>query len=320
MHRTSHAFFKISTESPVSFIRYDIDGKQFVESREFDFINLGLRYISDSSNKPMEFIDDLFSRRFQAVESYPARTLEELVGSMPRNENATARVLKGEGDEADKNHALYAGKETIARMCSGDIHYIIRLVGRMADDLQNTSGGLGTEDSPIVSAERQHQTIRALAGEFIDQLSRVPNQGPHLSKVVTAIGNVAHSYLRYRTSRNEVGQPPHQASRIEPFEPLSLSEPALIVLEDLLRYSVLIEDPRGKSRRGHVVPRFYLRRYLIPHFRLTFSQRDSIELDSGSIETLLLDPDGFENKKRIRKLPKGVMTGDLLTSQDGADE
>ena len=317
MHRTPYAFFKISTESPVSFVRHDIDGKRFVESREFDFINLGLRYINDRSNQSMQFIDDLFSRRFQAVESYPVESLNDLLGSTPRNENATARVLRGEGTDEDKVHRLYAGKEAIAKMCSGDIHYIIRLVGRMVDDdldgLLAASRGI----SPIIPPELQHNTIRASAGEFIDQLSRVPDRGPQLAKVVTAIGNVAHSYLRYRSSKNGPDRPPHQASRIEPFEPLDLSDRAKQILEDLLRYSVLIEDPRGKSRRWHVVPRFYLRRYLIPHFRLTFSQRDSIELNGREIERLLLDPDSFENRHRIRSPDRDEKTDDLLRDDGG---
>ena len=43
MHRNSNAFFKLSTESPISFERSDIDGKQYVEQREYDLLNLGLR-------------------------------------------------------------------------------------------------------------------------------------------------------------------------------------------------------------------------------------------------------------------------------------
>jgi hypothetical protein len=63
---------------------------------------------------------------------------------------------------------------------------------------------------------------------------------------------------------------------------------------------VLIEDPRGMSRRGKIVPRYYLRRYLIPHFRLTFSRRDSLELENDQIETLLSKPQQFENAMRLK--------------------
>jgi hypothetical protein len=104
----------------------------------------------------------------------------------------------------------------------------------------------------------------------------------------------------YETAKNESGQPPHQASRIEPYEALRLSDATQEILHELLRYSVLIEDPRGMSRRGKIVPRYYLRRYLIPHFRLTFSRRDSLELENDQIETLLRNPQKFEDAMRLR--------------------
>src|SRR5206468_660130 len=110
-----------------------------------------------------------------------------------------------------------------------------------------------------------------------------------------AFGNVAHSYLMYETAKNETSKPPHQASRIEPYEALRLSNDAQEILHELLRYSVLIEDPRGMSLRGKIVPRYYLRRYLIPHFRLTFSKRDSLALENEQIETLLCQPQKFED-------------------------
>ena len=118
--------------------------------------------------------------------------------------------------------------------------------------------------------------------------------------IVTAFGNVSHSFLKFRDSRNEAGSPPHQASRIEPYESFTLSQTAQQLYDELLRYSVFIEDFRGKSRRGKVVPRLYLRRFLIPHFNLTFSLRDSVELEPADFELFLLEPSKLEDKKRLR--------------------
>ena len=46
--------------------------------------------------------------------------------------------------------------------------------------------------------------------------------------------------------------------------------------------------------------RFYLRRYLIPHFQLTFSLRDSLQLENNEIELMLMEPRSFEDTKRLR--------------------
>ena len=295
MHRRPDVFFKISTESPVSFAQEDVDGKQFVETREYELLNLGLRYIMDESKQTLGFLEDLFSRRFREVENYPVQTLDQLLGSMPRNENATARAFRKK-----KGQENYAGKETIAAMCSGDIHYMIRLVARMVDNFGDHAALAESEKVPRIPPREQHKSIRAAAGDFMESVRTLPRWGGRLAEVMTAFGNVAHSYLLYETSTNEASKPPHQASRIEPYEPLQLSDEAQEVLDELLRYSILLKDPRGKSRRENVVPRFYLRRYLIPHFRLTFSRRDSLQLENHQIETLLCKPKNFEKSRKSR--------------------
>ena len=302
MHRSADTFFKISTESPVSFIRHDMDGKRFVEAREFDFVNLGVRYITDKTGQTATFISDLFARRFGAVPEYPVRNLADLLGSCSRNDNARARVARGEAreEEASTYRYLY-GQEVISLMCSGDIHHMIRLVARMVDDFGGHEKLSLSGSSFAIPPKSQHQSIRNEAGAVMESIRTVPEVGPRLADVVAAFGKVAQSYLLHRNSGNETGNPPHQASKIEPYDALQLSDEAEKIRDELLRYSVFIEDPKGKSRRGNVVPRFFLRRSLIPHFRLTFSQRDSIELENVSIELLLTDPDAFEKQFRIKE-------------------
>lgn len=296
MTRSADLFFKLATESPVSFSREDVDGKRFVETREYDLVNLGLKFLTDESARRPMFIDDLFRRRFNEVQDYPVRSLEELLGSQPRNETAVATAIR----DGEPEQQYYAGCETITAMCSGDIHYIIRLVSRIVEDCGGVEWLTKSREEPKIDPRRQNNSIRAAAGAFMESVRVVPKWGPKLAEIVTAFGNVAHSYIKYETSSNNTGRPPHQASRMEPYEALRLSTESEELLHELLRYSVFIEDPRGKSRRGEIVPRFYLRRYLIPHLRLTFSLRDSLQLENHEIEMLLTDPRGFERRARLK--------------------
>lgn len=301
MHRNPDVFFKLSTESPVSFSRRDIDGKEYVESREYDLLNLGLRYISSDTSVILEFLEDLFFKRFREVHGYPVQSLKSLLGSIPRNENETARAFRSKSGQDN-----YAGIETIAAMCSGDIHYMIRLVGSMVEDFGGQSELISTGSGAVIPPLKQHESIRAAAGSFMEAVRMLPRNGQKLADIVTAFGTVAHSYLIHENSGNQTGLPPHQASRIEPYEPLRLTEEARELLEELLRYSIFIEDPRGKSRRGKIVPRLYLRRYLVPHFQLTFSRRDSLLLENWEVETMLCRPIDFENDKRLRSKADAV--------------
>lgn len=295
MHRSADCFFKLSTESPVSFSTRDLDGKAFVETREYTLVNLGLRYIKDGGTGTLLFLEDLFERRFREVVSYPVLSLDELLGSNPRNENAIAREIR-----TSKPPRTYFGKETLAALCSGDIHYMIRLVERMVEECRGENGLREISGFPKITPKQQHDVIRAAAGDFLAAVRMLPELGPRLADVIAAFGSVARSFLMHRTSKNQRGTPPHQASRIEPYESLFLSGEAQKVLKALLRYSIFLEDPRGKSRRGQVVSRLYLRRYLIPQFNLTFSQRDSVELENVEMESLLTKPKQFERAKRLR--------------------
>ncbi len=300
MQRHASCFFKLSTESPVSYACEDIDGKNYVEGREFELVNLGLRYLQEDESKQVLFIDDVFARRFTAIETYPVKNLDSLIGDTPINNNAMAREIRTNGK------VLLSGKEALHNLCSGDIHYIINLVAHMVEAAGGREGLNGISTEPRVASKKQNEVIRKEAGSFLDNLKAIHN-GDKLVKIVTAFGNIANSYLKHKESKNEESLPPYQASRIEPLQTLSLSNEAKKIYDELLRYSVFIRDPRGKSRRGNIVPRLYLRRCLIPHFNLTFSKRDSIELDDMQLEKLFLHPDNLEREMKLTKPDDGQM-------------
>lgn len=295
MQRTSIGFFKLSTESPVSFIPGDIDGKSYVEEREFVWLNLALKYLTATREEKINFIEDVFLRRFQAIKNYPVSNLDELIGSYKISGNDVAEKLKAKGKPD------MWGKDVLMELCSGDIFYIISLVHRMVLESGGMEGLKKNQESPKINKGNQKKAIRAEAGSFLSSVRRLKTNGEHLVAVVTAFGNVAYSYLKFQRSRNEERNPPYQASRIEPYEELCINEEAQKVYSDLLRYSLFIEDYRGKSRRGKVVPRLYLRRLLLPHFNLTFNTRDSIGMETAEMESLLLRPKDFEKARRLIK-------------------
>ncbi len=296
MQRTSVCFFKLSTESPVSFVKSDVDQKIYVENREYILQNLGLIYLHAEPEPKLAFVQDIFRRRLSETSGgYPVKELDELIGSNPsQNNNQEARQIR-----AGEKPSLW-GKETLCKLCSGDIHYLISLVGDMVKLAGGPTELAKSEAVPRVSQRLQTQAMREAAGKFLKNLRGVPKCGDKLVAIVEAFGNVAHSHLKHADSQNENGTPPKQATRIEPYEPLSLSDEAQSLYDELLRYSVFIEDFRGKSRRGKVVPRLFMRRFLIPHFNLTFSTRDSIELEPRDFEQFLTEPTRFEERFRLK--------------------
>ena len=295
MQRTSHCFFKLATESPASYESKDVDGKSYVEGREFKLANLGIDFINAESDDKLRFVDDIFDRRFRYAQDYPVKTLQALVGDDEEqaSQNEVARAIR------EKKYPIVWGRRALSELCSGDVHFVIELVGKMVSNVGGKDSLVVPGVGPAIPPYEQNKTIRAEAGKFLRNLRSLP-EGKDLVEVVEVFGAVAASFLRHRDSKNEDKNPPHQASRIEPREEPRLSDKAKQVYDDLLRYSVFLEDVRGKSRRGKVVPRLYLRRFLIPFFNLTFSKRDSIELNVDEFMLLLLQPREFEKQKRMR--------------------
>lgn len=295
MQRNPFCFFKMATESPVSYAASDIDGKSYVEGREFEVLNLGLTYLREETSRKLEFLDDVFIRRFKAVKDYPITSLSELIGDgeqTSQNEIAN-KIASGEKTE-------WWGRETFSSMCSGDIHQLITLARKMVSD----SGGADTlraiEHSPKIKLTDQNKAIRTHAGDFLKSLADSGYNGEHLRQIVTAFGNVANSYIKFKHSKNEGGRPRHQATRIELREAPIFDGKEKELYDDLIRYSIFIQDPRGKSFSGQVVPRLFLRRFLVPHFNLTFSGRDSLLLGINDFRELILTPKNFEARKTLK--------------------
>lgn len=310
MQRSSTCFFKLATESPASYENCDVDGKTYVENREYTLVNIGMDFINATSSEKLKFVDDVLNKRFGYADAFPVKSLNELIGENldANNANETARQLR------DGKKWEVWGRHALGELCSGDMHFVIGLVGKMVSLAGGPTALNVKDDKPAISPGLQNKAIRAEAGNFVRNLRALP-LGQELVAVLEAFGKVAASYLRHRNSKNETSSPPHQASRIEPFDDPHLDDDAKKVYNELLRYSVFIEDVRGKSRRGNSVPRLYLRRFLLPMYNLTFSKRDSLELTVEELHELLLQPQAFENRKRLRE-PAAAAPGGPQISLD----
>ena len=102
---------------------------------------------------------------------------------------------------------------------------------------------------------------------------------------------VASHDLKHKNSKNQGRTPIKKARRIEVTNVEGdLPPEADAYYKGLIRYGIFIRDYRGKSVRGRIVPRLFLRSRLIPYFKLTFSKRDSISMSWKDFLLFLNDP------------------------------
>src|SRR5262249_54196400 len=159
-------------------------------SREFIMVNLGLVYLHADQEPKLLFVEDIFRRRLSnTADDFPASELADLVGtdnSLSNNEQAR-RIRAGEKTQ------LW-GKEVLCKLCSGDIHYLISLVGNMVRLAGGASALQRSNARPRIAPQMQNKSIRAAAGDFLKNLTGVP-RGKELVAIVEAFGNVAKSHL-----------------------------------------------------------------------------------------------------------------------------
>ena len=280
--RWESTFFKVATESITSLYPYDSAGKLLEEDREYSVIDIGNSFMTAQSDDRRRFISEVVNTRFKAVQGKALPSVEQLLGERRVSYNEMARMLRTPAG------FKYRGLDVIVGMCSGDITHTLRLIR----DMVAQAGGVavlaaaGAQQLPIGEAI-QHRAVQKLGADFLANIEAAPGCGPAIRKIANAFGEIAHWELTNIDSPNQDQKAPKQAFRIEIREALEFDESEddlRTVYESLLRYGVFIRDTTGRSLRSVVVDRLYLRRLLIPIFRLTFSRHDNLGFGGSRLQ------------------------------------
>ncbi len=304
--RYQECIFKISTESVSTFHPYDSNNKLLEETREYDVIDLGDYFLHAKKSVKQEFLRTVINNRLKNSEMVHPNyhDVATIMGkSHYKSDNSLALEIR---QAAAGSHTYYYGWDIISELCSGDIAHMLRLIR----DIFTTAGGYSKFSSSDVKIPLdkviQHHAIRELGNEFLTLVESFPETGKDLRQIAQAFGSLANWYLRNRNSKNQTNNPPWQAFKIEIRDtPYFENEMLKRKYDDLLRCAVFLRDVSGKSQRGAVVPRLYLRRLLLPTFLLTPSQRDNIGLEVDEFFLLLENPSEFLEKMKRKKQKTG---------------
>jgi hypothetical protein len=297
----SEYYFKLSTESVVSFYPYNSKGKLMEEGREYVVVDLGY-FFSLHTGQVENFLLEVINNRLRNSDNIDKKyhDIQEVLGSS--HYDSYIQLALEIREKGAGGRVYYYGYDIITQLCSGDVAHILGLIKRIFE-LSEGPGNFteaGGIDLPIGS-RIQDQAVRETGNDFLNKIESIPKYGQDLRKIAEAFGDVAHWYLKNRNSKNQEQLPPWQAFRIEIRDTPDLKDKHLEIYNELLRYSIFFRDIRGKSQRGAVAPRLYLRRLLIPTFLLTPSKRDNIGLNKDEFLQLLEDPEEF---KKIMKKKK----------------
>ena len=322
--RSANIIFKVSTESVESFLRLTLNKKPLEENDDYRLIDCGKLVFLKSDNECKEIIFEIINKRIERHQLLKGKKLsiEKILGNTHYNDEERAKIIRNEAinNKIDNTKYLYQGWEVFYKMWSSDVREMINIFADMislGEDLQTSKY--------LISDKVQDKVYKESGGQFINLLGSatnpseesllrdsILNYGKHLTEIVEAFHQVASLDLKLKNSKNQKINPIKKARRIEIADTdKSLDKEANDYYNGLIRYGIFIQDYRGKSVRGKIAPRLYLRSRLIPFFRLAFSKRDSITMTWEDLNMWLLNPKKYvdnyidniemKNKKNIQQ-------------------
>lgn len=309
--RRSSIFFKVSTESTNSFWPVATNGKLLEPPHDFDLIDLATESLHQRKEEKTELLTKIFTPR---IERHPPLSgqklrLVDLLGPTPYSFNELAWFLrdpKGHPLPKGIKKVLYHGLDIFVGMWTSDIRMMVEV---FVDMLRESNGGLTPKNSQI-PIEVQNRCYRNQGGDFLSfaQSIRDPElmregtnkrlrgeqYGNHLKNIVEAFVKVSRYELMSGSIIDNQGTlSPIQAFRIEILDSFKISDKVKAYHQGLIRYHIFLQDWRGKSQRGMLIPRLYLNRILLPYVNLTFSSHDHIRLTNDEFNNLLEEPTKF---------------------------
>lgn len=306
--RSANVIFKVSTESVESFFPESLNRKVLEENDDYSLIDCGtLTLGQNAKNKCKDILFSILQPRIDRHPLFKERklNLEKILGKTKLNNENRAKILRkdildGEIDGLNKKH-LYQGWDVFCDMWSSDVREMINLFAEMI--LREDESNLRKKDDCIISDSVQNEVYVESGGQFMALLKAATNPSEriivdkehkyarHLSDIVEAFHEVASFDLKNKNSKNQDRNTIKKARRIEITNvEAELPPEAHDYYRGLIRYGIFIRDYRGKSVRGKIVPRLYLRSRLIPYFKLTFSKRDHISMNWDEFKMFLLEP------------------------------
>ena len=312
--RRDNIFFKISTESAISFERVIDRNKPLELHQDFELIDLASESLHQDFASKKTLLENIFKRRIERDNSLRNQnlSLSDVLGNMPYDNNELAKLMR---DDPRKKR-LYCGIEAFIGMWSSDIRIMIQMfVDMIRESDNNLKKGMKK-----IAGEIQDKVYKNAGGEFLDFAENVPNPsylekqtsikqnihfGKHLKNIVEAFINISrYELMSAKLISNQGRMNPKQAFRLEILDHFNLDKEVKEYYEGLIRWHIFLQDRRGKSVRGMLTPRLFLNRVMIPHAQLTFSTHDHIHVNNQELNFLFKEPQRFVSYWKTKRVKK----------------
>ncbi len=263
----------------------DLSDVTYEPNREFVEINFGWEYTRRTrSNEPVcqDYLEDVFRRRFRLANVFTNSSLSQLLGNS-NYDRSLAEHIRELASSNNLRSLNYHGFDTITQLCTGDVSYVIDLVGKIL---------ARTGEVVPVPAQEQNRQIRAYARQALMRLHDVYEYGQRLYEIANVFGLLSNEKLLGKLVGKEK-QRPAKYLKIELNRDRLLSPECEQLLRELVRQGVFINGPGTNSSEGEVTLMLLYRRLFAPAAPTCLSDRDTFSWSAERMEDFLCNPRSF---------------------------
>lgn len=257
----------------------DLGNDIYKHNRDLQEINLGYEYLKLSNDYQfcLKSFDDILAKRFKLANNTEFRGLEHYLGV--EKMESPAKTIGELYDQKKLRTFKYHGSEVFIKLCSGDISYLIDLLGKM-DRL--------CENKYPITTNIQNSTIRNYARNELRSLQDIKsNNDINLYEIAFYFG-IWSKTMAFRKKDDYL--------RLE----LSLAEEDLFiknVLRELLCYGLFIDGGYSNDSQGNTAKKLLFRRILTPAFPTTFVDHSTFAMTKKNFYDFIKNPKEFVRKK-----------------------
>lgn len=277
--------FRVSAHSE-STEKQDVRNNQYEINREFREINLGGSYLeATASTQSMEvvdaFVEDIFTKRFELSKDHKGANLQDLLGR--DNENPIGQRLRSLHLKKAARTFRYHGRKTVLRLCSGDVSYLIDMVGKISRQA----------DAQTASINTQHNEIRQYAWKQLYSLKdTAPSSGIDLFQIALAFGKLSRFKLVNLRRGKDENSPPEEYLKIE-VELDQAGEAVTKSIADLLQHGVFVDGGFSNSSKGAPTRKLFFRKIFTPAFPTTYNSGNTFPMTASTFEFFMTKPDDY---------------------------
>ncbi|MGD1923177.1 MAG: protein kinase [Paracoccaceae bacterium] len=292
--------FRVSAHSE-STERVDVRQNRYEIPREYREINLGGAYLEATSTASSEsavdnFVEDIFSRRFAYSKDLKGTNLVDLLGN--DDSGPIADRLRKLHEAKTARTFRYHGRNTVLKLCSGDISYLIDMVGRI--DRQ--------KKARQASINMQHNVIRQYAWKELYGLKDVsPESKIDLFQIALSFGKLSRFKLISASGNSgSASTGSGEFLKIE-VELDQASSSVANAIADLLQSGVFVDGGFSNSSKGSPTRKLFFRKIFTPAFPTTYNSGNTLPMTAATFEIFTKTPDQY---LRSRMAEAGVVPSD----------